>query len=79
MFYHFNLTDGDEVIRDEVGVRVPGIDVAVTSATEVIAELKQEDPSHSDEWHDWRLEIADPSGLVVRTIPLKPKARLHCT
>jgi hypothetical protein len=77
MLYYFNLTDGDEVIRDEVGIRVPGVHVAVMSAMKVISELEQEDPSNSDEWQDWRLEIADPSGLIVKTIPLEGQARLR--
>lgn len=77
MLYFFHLTDGDEVIRDEVGIRVPGVHVAVTSAMEAIAELKQQDPSHSDEWQDWRLEIADRAGLIVKTIPLEAQARVR--
>lgn len=78
MLYHFNLTDGDEVILDNKGINVPCISAAETSAMEVIEELRREDPFYSHEWQDWRLEIADPSGRVVKTIPLETQPQVHC-
>ena len=68
--YYFNLTDGDTMIRDEEGVEASSIQAAVISAMEAVEELRAHDPSNSDEWQGWRLEIVDASGHAVQTIPL---------
>jgi hypothetical protein len=43
--YYFNLTNGDEVIRDEDGIEAPDVRTALIHAYEAIAELRQEDAS----------------------------------
>lgn len=68
--YHFNLTDGDTMIRDLEGTEASSIQAAVRSAMEAIEELRAHEPSNSDEWQGWRLEIVDASGQAVVTIPL---------
>ena len=68
--YYFNLTDGDDMIRDEEGIKASSIQTAVVSAMEAVEELRAQDPSNSDEWQGWRLEIVDASGQAVHAIPL---------
>jgi hypothetical protein len=68
--YYFNLTDGEIMIRDEEGIEAASIQTAVLSAMEAVEELRAQDPSHSDEWQGWRLEIVDTSGRAVQMIPL---------
>jgi hypothetical protein len=68
--YFFNLTDGETMIRDEEGIEASSIQAAVISAMEVVEELRAQDPSNSDEWQGWRLEIVDASGQAVQSIPL---------
>ena len=68
--YYFNLTDGDNMIRDEEGIEASSIQAAVVSALEAVEELRAQDPSNSDEWRGWRIEIVDASGQTVQTIPL---------
>jgi hypothetical protein len=68
--YYFNLTDGDNMIRDEEGIEASSLQAAVVSAMEAVEELRVQDPSNSDEWQGWRLEIVDASGQAVQTIPL---------
>jgi hypothetical protein len=68
--YHFNLTDGETMIRDEEGIVACSLQAAVVSALEAVEELRAQDPSHSDEWQGWRLEIVDAAGQAVQTIPL---------
>jgi|SRR5918993_834591 hypothetical protein len=68
--YYFNLTDGDTMIRDEEGVEALSIQAAAVSALEAAEELRAQDPSDSDEWQGWRLEIVDASGRAVQAIPL---------
>jgi hypothetical protein len=68
--YYFNLTNGDAMIRDEEGSTASSLQAAVISAMEAIEELRAQDPSNSDEWQGWRLEIVDASGQAVQSIPL---------
>jgi hypothetical protein len=37
---------------------------------EAVEELRAQDPSNSDEWQGWRLEIVDAEGRAVHAIPL---------
>lgn len=68
--YYFNLTDGDEVIRDEDGIEVPDVRVALIHAFEAIEELRGEDISFSGEWQGWRLDVVDGSGNLIQSLPL---------
>ncbi|WP_246812430.1 DUF6894 family protein [Microvirga sp.] len=68
--YYFNLTDGETMIRDEEGIEASSIQAAVVSAMEAVEELRAQDPSNSDEWQGWRLEIVDASGQAVQTFQL---------
>ena len=68
--YYFNLTNGETMIRDEEGIVASSVQAAVVSAMEAVEELRTHDPSNSDEWQGWRLEIVDASGQAVQTIPL---------
>ncbi|WP_244627746.1 DUF6894 family protein [Microvirga tunisiensis] len=68
--YYFNLTNGETMIRDEEGIVASSIRAAVVSAMEAVEELRAHDPSNSDEWQGWRLEIVDASGQAIQAIPL---------
>lgn len=68
--YFFNLTNGETMIRDEEGIVTSSIQRAVVSAMEAVEELRAHDPSNSDEWQGWRLEIVDASGQAIQAIPL---------
>ena len=68
--YYFNLTNGEVMIRDEVGIEASSIQSAVVSGMEAVEELCAQDPSNSDEWQGWRLEIIDAEGRAVHAIPL---------
>ena len=68
--YFFNLTNGDAMIRDEEGIEASSIQSAVVSGMEAVEELRAQDPSNSDEWQGWRLEIVDAEGRAVHAISL---------
>ncbi|MPR12038.1 DUF6894 family protein [Microvirga tunisiensis] len=68
--YYFNLTDGDDMIRDEEGIEASSIQSAVVSAMEAVEELRAQAPASSDEWLGWRLEIVDTSGRALQVLPL---------
>ena len=75
MRYHFNLTDGDEMIRDEDGIELSDIHAALLYAMKAIEELRAEDPSSSHEWQGWRLEIVEASGWTVHSLSLDEPSR----
>jgi hypothetical protein len=68
--YYFNLTDGDEVIRDEDGIEAPDVRTALIHAFEAIEELRKEDSSPMSEWQGWSLEVVDSSGNLVHRLSL---------
>jgi hypothetical protein len=72
--YFFNLTNGETTIRDEDGIVASSIQAAVVSAMEAVEELRAQDPSNSDEWQGWRLEIVDALGQAMQSIPLDSSA-----
>jgi hypothetical protein len=41
--FYFNLTDGEEVIRDEESILVSDVQAALEPAMEVIREIRAED------------------------------------
>jgi hypothetical protein len=69
--YYFNLTNGETMIRDQEGIEAITIQAAVISAMAAVEELRAQDPTNSDEWRGWRLEIVDASGQAVQIIPLE--------
>ena len=72
--YYFNLTDGDKVIRDENGLEVPDLRMALIHAFEAIQELRAEDISSLGEWQGWRLDIIDGSGNLIQSLSLDSAA-----
>ena len=65
---HFNLVDGIEVIRDEVGVEVSGPNEASDEAMKAISEYRQQ--GSSVDWDRWIISVTDPAGNILFTIPL---------
>jgi len=73
--YYFNLTDGAEAIRDEDGIELSDIHSALLQAMKAIDELRLEDPTSSQEWKGWRMEIVDASGRIVHSLSLVEPSR----
>ncbi|WP_414471507.1 DUF6894 family protein [Microvirga sp. M2] len=64
------------MIRDEEGVLVTDLQVAVIYAMEVVQELRAEDPTSVAEWQGWRLDITDDTGRVIESLALDdPRSR----
>ncbi len=68
--YYFNLTDGHNVIPDEVGIEVSDDRAALIQAFEAVEELRGETDSSPDEWAGWWLNIMDDSGRLVHSLAL---------
>ena len=68
--YYFNLTDGHDVIPDEIGVEVSDERVALIQAFEAVEELRREGDTSPSEWKGWRLNIMDGSGRLIHSLAL---------
>jgi hypothetical protein len=68
--FYFHLTNGEDVIGDEVGAPAADVHAAVSYALEAIEQLRAEDPSAAAEWFGWRLEIIDEAGRIMETLSL---------
>lgn len=68
MHLFFHLFNGTEVILDEQGVEVEGLDAAQESISADIAELQREFPI--EERRGWVLRVTDGSGVTLLSIPL---------
>ena len=70
LHYYFNLTDGHDVILDEIGIEVSDDRAALIQAFEAIEELRRESSPSPDEWEGWWLNIMDDSGRLVHSLAL---------
>jgi hypothetical protein len=69
---YFHLVNGHETIPDDMGVEVSNLDDAKTQALIAIHEIREEAIQQGALWQGWRLDIVDPSGRVLLSIPLNP-------
>ena len=68
--YYFNLTDGHDVIPNEIGIEVSDDRAALIHAFEAVEELRREADASPDEWEGWRLNIMDGSGRLIHSLAL---------
>ena len=68
--YYFNLTDGHNVIPDEIGIEVSDDRAALIQAFEAVEELRGEADTSPDECAGWWLNIMDASGRLVHSLAL---------
>ena len=68
--FYFHLTNGEDVIGDEVGALASDVHAAVSYALEAIEQLRAEDPSAVAEWLGWTLEVTDETGRIIETFSL---------
>ena len=67
--YHFDLEDGNEVLRDQDGVEASSLDEAVTHALAVIAEMRAN--GEIVEPGVWRLVIRNGDGTDLKRLPVQ--------
>jgi hypothetical protein len=58
-------------IEDETGVEVASFEAAEIQTHKAIQELRQEGDEADELWEGWQLNVADASGCVLLSIPLK--------
>jgi hypothetical protein len=67
---YFNLSRGDEIIRDGEGIDVSDIKQTVLDVIETLKELQQNESPRRAYWDGWKASIVDDDGTVVSIIPL---------
>lgn len=67
--FYFDLTDGATTISDDVGIMAINLSDAMRQASEVMAEMQNED-EHEDDAHKWMIVVRDSAGKEVTTMPI---------
>ena len=70
MRLYFDLRNDQDTLRDVEGLQVADLAQARRVASEMIQELRQEDPSLAQEWSGWTLHVTDTAGRVLFTLDL---------
>lgn len=68
----FHLVNSHESILDDEGVEVSNLETAEVFALQAIDDIRNEAIQAGASWQGWRLDVVDPSGKVLLTIPLEP-------
>ncbi len=66
---YFHLVNGHEMLLDDTGVEVSGLEVAEAEALKAIQDLREEE-GEAEDWQGWQLHVTDWAGHVLLAIPL---------
>jgi hypothetical protein len=69
---YFHLVNGHEFIADDTGVEIADLAKAHELALQAIEDIRAEAMQFGESWQGWRLDVGDPSGAVLLSIPLEP-------
>jgi hypothetical protein len=69
---YFHLVNGHETIPDGIGIEVSDLATAQETALQAIDDFREEAIQLGASWQGWRLDIVDPSGRILWSIPLDP-------
>jgi len=69
---YFHLVNSHELIADDTGVEILDFTAATDFALQAIDDLREEAIQAGASWQGWRLDVVDPSGNVLLSIPLEP-------
>lgn len=68
---YFHLVNCHETIADDTGVEIADLAKAHETALQAIEDIRAEAIQLGASWQGWRLDVADPSGHVLLSIPLE--------
>ena len=69
--YFFHLHNAEDVIFDEIGVEVSGLDQVDAALAEAIEEMQREQYLKGSDLEGWEMRVVDTAGIVVMAIPLE--------
>ena len=69
---YFHLVNGEEMILDDTGIDVSDLATAKEMALQAVEDIRTEAIQLGASWQGWRLDIVDPTGRSLLSIPLDP-------
>lgn len=69
---YFHLVNSHESILDDTGIEVSDLEAMECHALQAIHEIQEEAIEVGASWQGWRLDVVDPSGVILLSIPLEP-------
>ena len=70
MRLYFQLVASGDAIQDLEGFEATDPGQAQAEALRLLAEMRQEDPSATQDWSGWTLRVTEGSGRVVLSLDL---------
>ena len=68
--YYFRLTDGEQVVKTQEGLELPGNAAAREEATRLARELKRDRALQGRKWDDWFVAVVDQHGKQIEAVPI---------
>lgn len=68
--YHFQITDGTQVLKAPHGVELPGNAAAREEAVRLAQDAKAGDLGPPAKWDGWFVRVTDAHGHEVETVPI---------
>jgi len=68
---YFHLVNSHEFIPDDTGVEILDLTTARDFALQAIEDIREEAIQTGASWQGWRLDVVNPSGEVLLSIPLE--------
>jgi hypothetical protein len=68
---YFHLVNSHDSILDDTGIEVSDLKAMESRALQAIHEIREEAIEVGASWQGWRLDIVDPSGGILLSIPLE--------
>ncbi|MDQ4061366.1 MAG: hypothetical protein M3145_09740 [Pseudomonadota bacterium] len=72
--YYFHLLDGERVVPDAEGVRLPDMVVVQQCARMIVRDLKAEPCLRKTDWSRWQVQVQDEAGVQVLLLPFQGAA-----
>jgi hypothetical protein len=66
----FNLTNGEQVLRDDVGVEITCPNELEAEILNALKGVQQGDGFDARDWKGWRLDVIDSSGDILVSLRL---------
>ncbi|WP_099515074.1 DUF6894 family protein [Microvirga ossetica] len=70
MRYYFHLVSSQQIILDTTGVEIRDPATVQHMVPRLIREVQKEPDQTAKDWEDWRIDVEDPFGNVIVSVPL---------
>lgn len=67
---YFHLVNGRETVSYDRDIEVSNLETVQCLALRAIYQIRDEANKVNEDWQGWRLDVVDPSGGILMSIPL---------